>query len=1348
MATASAGLALLGGANKLLSVLSGAKKTVAMLLIGLLGLLVPLIVILLATNFLLYGPPPSLLGAFSPLAVPVVGVIGIAIAIPLGLRRQSFTTGELLAVGGLLIASLVMVLMVIVLSFAALDREAQGYARLDETNQISFVASALETVANTQEVAPEVAPLVDEFVSADRERKRASAELDRALGAAGELQKELDRAYGVTGFFRELRALQNVSRASAQVFSSRLRLVSLAGDLSAHSSESLAPLHRAINARAHGQLLETISIKAGSEDSVAELLCSALVERLLASFHAEATQPDSGLEADPMGIVRRRFRILIADSAHKHPIDSARAILHQSAVSDLAILIGEEQLSRAVASKFSNVPGKAETAKLAGKEELANLLTKKEMLDLVLPAEAHARGALVTRTQRDWLLQEALPRFPEQGTQHFEEQTLDTARVLARLAELVPTAPEPGADARLSQGLALFYTTRPYLAPPARGPDRKSVVGEDPTEAEIARAAGARLAGRALRALDADHLRALAFGERGIDPQEGSLEADWDSVWKDRVKGEGSAQWREFLEQEKRPLKDLAALAFPLPQGNGCTADAEDSSLPQDVLEQRPYQLPCEYRYKTLLAERALGSDTDVLARLARVILIERALGPDDGWLTAAEERKSILQGFAHFDAASLAKEELAPIAVAGFWGSDPEAVEELIAKFMLGAHARLERSGLAEVREQVTNAFMLPKVIFVSLLAVVIWLLWWLTVDVNLTSIHGLYRDRLASAFLVGKDTKGHIGIEDDIDLYDICRYEAGSTAPYHLINVALNLQGSRDIGLRGRKSDFFIFSKRFVGGHRTGYCRSETLEQVFPQMDVATAMAISAAAASPNMGRATSPFLVAFMTLLNIRLGYWVPNPGLLEEKRDKAWKQRARKPRPATKPPGYTFEEVFTEELRDIESRWGQVCRDGSRRRLTNQDGNCQPTVEHGLVGIGFSGGGIRSASLNLGITQALHKYGVFDHLDYMSTVSGGGYLGSSISTLMRARENSELAGTVTIEAKDGKTVIVTPSEAGKTPRTYRFSDRATLNVGDGERISAGTPLLKPRAARGRSDIAGRVTVEETTTGERSVRVQGKQSDGLRDYRFSRFDSVVVRTDELVKAGDKLIRRYDTLGGRFSWRVRPAAFLREMGGKLDETHRWVNLSDGGHIENLAAIELLRRRCKYIIIGDGEADPELHFAGLATLMRCAFIDLGIRIEINLDAIRLRASAEEGAKGGVSGAHWAVGTITYPGNDGNSQAETGYLLYLKSSFTGDEDEMIREYRHRNPTFPHQSTADQFFDEDQFEAYRALGQHIAEGALRVSHPATPTAKMSFANLEDWFRHLREKNKEKSAVQSA
>jgi len=486
---------------------------------------------------------------------------------------------------------------------------------------------------------------------------------------------------------------------------------------------------------------------------------------------------------------------------------------------------------------------------------------------------------------------------------------------------------------------------------------------------------------------------------------------------------------------------------------------------------------------------------------------------------------------------------------------------------------------------------------------ALEIWLFCWLTVDINLTSIHGLYRDRLANAYLLGKDKHGRVGVAEDIPLSTLCCHAAGSTAPYPLINVAMNLQGSKDIGLRDRRADFFVFSKKFIGGARTGYCRTMTMEQVFPQIDLASAMAISAAAASPNMGRGTTPALVAFMTLLNVRLGVWVPNPGMLEET------VAGRKPKRT--PGGFTFEQVFADEMESIQARWQQLGPRSAGRRLAE---STSPTAKHRLAGIAFSGGGIRSATVNLGIAQALHGAGIFDHFDYMSTVSGGGYLGSSISALMRYR----------------------------TPEPKKAAE--------------------PAAAA------------------------------------------------------------SSFGSRFSWRVRPRLFVREMTMRLDESHKWVNLSDGGHIENLATIELLRRRCKVIVIGDGEQDDRHSFGGLATLIRTARLDLGIRIELGLDPLRLDPNRH-------CKAHGAIGRITYPG-----ERECGYLLYLKSSCTGDEDDVIGEYRRRNEAFPHESTADQFFDEGQFEAYRALGQHIGEHAVKTLIPeASRDRKVGFSELISGFQ---------------
>ena len=51
-----------------------------------------------------------------------------------------------------------------------------------------------------------------------------------------------------------------------------------------------------------------------------------------------------------------------------------------------------------------------------------------------------------------------------------------------------------------------------------------------------------------------------------------------------------------------------------------------------------------------------------------------------------------------------------------------------------------------------------------------------------------------------------------------------------------------------------------------------------------------------------------------------------------------------------------------------------------------------AHHDLLGLAFSGGGIRSATFNLGVLQGLAQYGLIPRFDYLSTVSGGGYIGS--------------------------------------------------------------------------------------------------------------------------------------------------------------------------------------------------------------------------------------------------------------------------------------------------------------------------------------------------------------------
>ena len=64
------------------------------------------------------------------------------------------------------------------------------------------------------------------------------------------------------------------------------------------------------------------------------------------------------------------------------------------------------------------------------------------------------------------------------------------------------------------------------------------------------------------------------------------------------------------------------------------------------------------------------------------------------------------------------------------------------------------------------------------------------------------------------------------------------------------------------------------------------------------------------------------------------------------------------------------------------------------LKNTHGQADPDR---LAGLAVSGGGIRSASFALGVIQALCRFGIIEKLHYLSTVSGGGYIGSCLTWL---------------------------------------------------------------------------------------------------------------------------------------------------------------------------------------------------------------------------------------------------------------------------------------------------------------------------------------------------------------
>ena len=211
---------------------------------------------------------------------------------------------------------------------------------------------------------------------------------------------------------------------------------------------------------------------------------------------------------------------------------------------------------------------------------------------------------------------------------------------------------------------------------------------------------------------------------------------------------------------------------------------------------------------------------------------------------------------------------------------------------------------------------------------------------------------------------------------------------------------------------------------------------------------------------------------------------------------------------------------------------------------------------------------------------------------------------------------------------------------------------------------------------------------------------------------------------KAGEK---SYDRRGPDNA--LRP--LWSEALARTDDQAKYVYLSDGGHFDNLGVYEMLRRRCRFIVISDATCDPDYAYADLGSVVRKAAIDFGIRIRFeHLDMARRGETA-------VKGAYSAFAVIEYPETQSSGRRQRGYLLYIKSYYGGSEEPAdVRAYATANPAFPHDTTLNQFFGEAQFESYRVLGSYTVMQLGRQAGFSSAAKGARPKSLAHFFRGAR------------
>lgn len=173
----------------------------------------------------------------------------------------------------------------------------------------------------------------------------------------------------------------------------------------------------------------------------------------------------------------------------------------------------------------------------------------------------------------------------------------------------------------------------------------------------------------------------------------------------------------------------------------------------------------------------------------------------------------------------------------------------------------------------------------------------------------------------------------------------------------------------------------------------------------------------------------------------------------------------------------------------------------------------------------------------------------------------------------------------------------------------------------------------------------------------------------------------------------------------RPRPSYLFKELLGMNHIGDRYLYVTDGGHYENLGLVELLRRGCRNIYCFDASGGED--FGSLGDAIALARSELGVEIEIDPRSLFPDKKTDEAKKSAIRV------EFRYPGDPAG--ASPCKLVYARNVLTPGSPWDVRAYHQAEPSFPHNSTADQLYTDQKFEGYRVLGERAGETAYALMY---------------------------------